>query len=200
VVTDEYEYDAYGNSFTKQGTTPNNYLYRGEQFDSDLGLYYLRARYYNAGTGRFMSRDPEDGKAKIPATLHKYLYAAGNPANRVDPTGRDFVDYVFSLGEIALDSITPIAEMVGNFIELQAIPATVDAAEVVATFAEDAAEVIQSNGLMKFFVCDELAFFGAKAIDEIGESDAPPDLKEMDSDKISEVLGKACGIFFFHEP
>jgi hypothetical protein len=147
-----------------------------------------------------MSRDPEDGKAKIPATLHKYLYAAGNPANRVDPTGRDFVDYVFSLGEIALDSITPIAEMVGNFIELQAIPATVDAAEVVATFAEDAAEVIQSNGLMKFFVCDELAFFGAKAIDEIGESDAPPDLKEMDSDKISEVLGKACGIFFFHEP
>ena len=36
--TDEYEYDAYGNSFTKTGTTPNNYLYRGEQYDSDLGL------------------------------------------------------------------------------------------------------------------------------------------------------------------
>ena len=46
-VTDEYEYDAYGNSFTVSGTTPNNYLYRGEQYDSDLGLYYLRARYYN---------------------------------------------------------------------------------------------------------------------------------------------------------
>ncbi len=70
-VTDEYEYDAYGNSFTKQGTTPNNYLYRGEQFDSDLSLYYLRARYYNPATGRFMSRDPEDGIAKDPASLHK---------------------------------------------------------------------------------------------------------------------------------
>jgi len=35
-VTDSYEYDAFGNSFTKTGTTPNNYLYRGEQFDSDL--------------------------------------------------------------------------------------------------------------------------------------------------------------------
>ena len=55
VVTDTYEYDAFGNSFTKSGTTPNNYLYRGEQFDADLGLYYLRARYYNPQTGRFLS-------------------------------------------------------------------------------------------------------------------------------------------------
>ena len=88
VVTDEYEYDAYGNSFTKQGTTPNNYLYRGEQYDPDLGLYYLRARYYNPATGRFLSRDPLDGQAKDPASLHKYLYAGGNPINASDPTGR----------------------------------------------------------------------------------------------------------------
>jgi RHS repeat-associated protein len=56
-VTDSYEYDAFGNSFRVSGTTPNNYLYRGEQYDPDLGLYYLRARYYNPVTGRFMSRD-----------------------------------------------------------------------------------------------------------------------------------------------
>jgi RHS repeat-associated protein len=93
-VTDEYEYDAYGNSFTKQGTTPNNYLYRGEQFDSDLSLYYLRARYYNPLTGRFMSRDPEEGKANDPKTLHKYLYAGGDPVNRIDPSGReDLIEY-----------------------------------------------------------------------------------------------------------
>ncbi len=57
-VTDTYEYDAFGNALQTSGTTPNNYLYRGEQYDSDLGLYYLRARYYNPVTGRFMSRDP----------------------------------------------------------------------------------------------------------------------------------------------
>jgi RHS repeat-associated protein len=90
--TDEYEYDAYGNSFTKQGTTPNNYLYRGEQYDSDLGLYYLRARYYNANTGRFLSRDPEDGKPIDPKTLHKYLYVGGNPVNWIDPRGREIVE------------------------------------------------------------------------------------------------------------
>jgi RHS repeat-associated protein len=87
-VTHEYEYDAYGNSFTKQGATPNNYLYRGEQFDSDLGLYYLRARYYNPSTGRFLSRDPKDGDTTDPKTLHKYLYANGDPVNRLDPRGR----------------------------------------------------------------------------------------------------------------
>jgi len=89
IVTDEYLYDAFGNAFTKQGTTPNNYLYRGEQYDADLGLYYLRARYYNPGTGRFLSRDPLDGQAKIPASLHKYLYANGDPINGIDPMGRE---------------------------------------------------------------------------------------------------------------
>jgi RHS repeat-associated protein len=87
-VTDSYEYDAYGNEFTVSGTTPNEFMYRGEEFDSDLGLYYLRARYYNPVTGRFMSRDPEDGEPTNPRTLHKYLYAGGDPVNALDPTGR----------------------------------------------------------------------------------------------------------------
>ena len=66
----------------------------GEQYDSDLGLYYLRARYYNPATGRFLSRDPYDGNAKIPATLHKYLYTGGDPVNWIDPSGRaDEVEY-----------------------------------------------------------------------------------------------------------
>jgi len=88
-VTDKYDYDAFGTLINSTGTTPNNYRYRGEQYDSDLGLYYLRARYYNPLTGRFLSRDPEDGKPIDPKTLHKYLYASGDPLNRVDPSGRD---------------------------------------------------------------------------------------------------------------
>jgi RHS repeat-associated protein len=88
-VTDTYEYDAFGNDVYHTGTTPNNYLYRGEQYDPDLGLYYLRARYYNPGTGRFLSRDPEDGNRFDPASLHKYLYAGGDPVNAIDPAGRE---------------------------------------------------------------------------------------------------------------
>ena len=88
-ITDSYNYDAFGNLLSSPGPTPNNYLYRGEQYDSDLGLYYLRARYYNPQTGRFLSRDPEDGKILDPATLHKYLYANGDPVNGLDPMGRE---------------------------------------------------------------------------------------------------------------
>ena len=87
-ITDTYEYDAFGNKINSTGTTPNSYLYRGEQYDPDLGLYYLRARYYNPLTGRFMSRDLEDGQRSDPSTLHKYLYAGGDPVNAKDPSGR----------------------------------------------------------------------------------------------------------------
>ena len=41
-----------------------------------------------------MSRDPEDGKPIDPQSLHKYLYAGGDPANRIDATGRaDIITY-----------------------------------------------------------------------------------------------------------
>ena len=95
-VTDTYEYDAFGNKINSTGTTPNNMLYRGEMYDSDLGLYYLRARYMNPLTGRFMSRDPNDPQLldsdRVPVDpkkLHKYLYADGDPMNMLDPTGHE---------------------------------------------------------------------------------------------------------------
>jgi YD repeat-containing protein len=43
-ITDTYDYDAFGNLIGLTGATPNNYLFTGEQYDADLGLYYLRAR------------------------------------------------------------------------------------------------------------------------------------------------------------
>jgi RHS repeat-associated protein len=92
-VTDTYDYDAFGNKINSTGTTPNSYMYRGEYFDSDLGLYYLRARYYNPLTGRFMSRDPWNGNQINPVTLHKYLYVGSNPVSYVDPRGRDLAEY-----------------------------------------------------------------------------------------------------------
>jgi RHS repeat-associated protein len=111
-VTDSYEYDAYGNEFTVSGTTPNEMMYRGEQFDSDLGLYYLRARYYNPLTGRFMSRDPNDpgprdanGKPIDPKTLHKYLYAGGDPVNWADASGRGFIETAEESGLTSADFI-----------------------------------------------------------------------------------------------
>ena len=112
-VTDTYDYDAWGNAINVTGSTPNVYLYRGEQYDPDLKLYYLRARYFSPLTGRFLTRDPADGKTVDPRTLHKYLYAGGNPVNAMDPRGRaELIEYsllegnytnvgAYTMGEIA---------------------------------------------------------------------------------------------------
>jgi RHS repeat-associated protein len=56
-VTDTYDYDTFGNLIHQTGTTPNNYLFAGEQYDADLNLYYNRARSLNATTGRFWTMD-----------------------------------------------------------------------------------------------------------------------------------------------
>ena len=65
------------------------YLYAGEQFDPDLGMYYLRARYHNPQTGRFWTMDSFEGNTDDPHTLHKYLFAGNDPINRIDPSGHE---------------------------------------------------------------------------------------------------------------
>jgi hypothetical protein len=46
-----------------------------------------RARYFNPNTGRFWTRDTDDGDNEDPLSLHKYLYAWDNPVNNTDPSG-----------------------------------------------------------------------------------------------------------------
>jgi len=94
-ITDSYTFDAFGAPIASTGTTPNPYLYSGERFDSSLNLYHLRARYYNALTGRFETMDPAAGKITDPATLHKYAYTKNNPVNEVDPTGKDIAEDIY---------------------------------------------------------------------------------------------------------
>jgi RHS repeat-associated protein len=86
-ITDTYVYDAFGIQTNNTGTTANHYLYTGEQYDPNIGLYYLRARYYHQETGRFMTRDPVSGNPFEPISLHKYLYANANPVMFKDPCG-----------------------------------------------------------------------------------------------------------------
>ena len=112
-VTDTYDFEAWGNTVNQTGSTPNVYHYRGEQFDPDLNLYYLRARYLNPVTGRFLTRDRDEAcgcrtcgcRACIthPVWLHKYLYAAADPANRVDPRGdQDVAESALLIGAVSL--------------------------------------------------------------------------------------------------
>jgi RHS repeat-associated protein len=96
-VTDTYTYDAFGTIIERTGNTDNNYLYAGEQFDSDLGFYYNRARYLNVSTGRFISQDNYEGTPFEPKSLHKYLYAENNSIDNLDPSGNSLITEIQAL-------------------------------------------------------------------------------------------------------
>lgn len=93
-ITDTYVYDAFGVEIYRTGTTLNDYLYTGQEYDANIGFYYLRARYMDCKTGRFINMDTYWGSNYDPVSLHKYLYANANPVMNYDPTGN------FSLGHV----------------------------------------------------------------------------------------------------
>jgi len=77
-----YTYDPYGNLIANTGTLTNPMRFAGQYQDSESGLYYLRARYYDSATGQFLSFDPAAF-----ATRQPYAYVANNPLNDSDPSG-----------------------------------------------------------------------------------------------------------------
>ncbi|MCM1270959.1 MAG: hypothetical protein NC247_10115 [Ruminococcus flavefaciens] len=70
----------------------NAFRYCGEYYDAETGTIYLRARYYNPTTGRFISRDSFAGRRSDPLSLNRYTYCRNNPVRYVDPSGHDAVD------------------------------------------------------------------------------------------------------------
>jgi RHS repeat-associated protein len=96
VVTDTYAYDAFGNLIASAGNIENDYLFAGEQFDEDLGQYYLRDRYYNPSVGRFTRVDTYQGRRSDPMSRHDYLYTHANPVNYIDPSGL----YTTTMGDL----------------------------------------------------------------------------------------------------
>ena len=77
-----YEYDAFGTLLGSHGNIPCRLLYSSQQYDGETEQYYLRARYYNPVTGRFMQEDAYRGDG-----LNLYAYCANNPVMYYDPSG-----------------------------------------------------------------------------------------------------------------
>lgn len=86
-VVNTYDYDAFGNVVKQTGTVVNPYLYAGYRFDKETGFYYLKARYYDSKTGRFLTQDTFEGDQNRPLSLSKYVYTENNPVINFDPDG-----------------------------------------------------------------------------------------------------------------
>jgi len=84
-VAQTYTYDSFGKLANSSGTLTNPFQYTGREFDSEPGLYYYRARYYDQTVGRFISEDP----VRFKAGTNFYRYVENNPARFTDPTGNN---------------------------------------------------------------------------------------------------------------
>jgi RHS repeat-associated protein len=76
------------------GVSANPFGFAGHEIDRETGLIYMKGRYYDPETGRFISADPAVGDPLVPPTLHPYLYANANPTFYVDPDG-EFAESVW---------------------------------------------------------------------------------------------------------
>jgi RHS repeat-associated protein len=74
-------YDSFGNS---SGSSLTRYMYTGREFDSDVGVYYYRARWYDPQLGRFISEDPI---GFLSGEVNLYTYTGNNPTLYSDPFG-----------------------------------------------------------------------------------------------------------------
>jgi RHS repeat-associated protein len=98
-----YAYDAYGlptnstvsgsalvsASTAAQIAERQRLRYAGYMWDSESGLYYCSARYYDPFAAAFISKDPDRADGERSA----YQYCSGDPVDNIDPTGCDVWGY-----------------------------------------------------------------------------------------------------------
>jgi RHS repeat-associated protein len=90
-VTDAYAYDPYGSLLAHTGASAQPFTFVGawgvRQEGASGTLYHMRARYYDATTARFVSRDPVWPDIYAPDQINPYQYVGEDPISNTDATG-----------------------------------------------------------------------------------------------------------------
>jgi RHS repeat-associated protein len=91
-ITATFDYTPYGtyapNGTSAPGPNPNGPGYTGHVNDPGTNLVYMQARYYDPGTGHFLSTDPVRPAAGDAFNFNRYAYTNNNPVVNTDPTER----------------------------------------------------------------------------------------------------------------
>ncbi|XZE22169.1 FG-GAP-like repeat-containing protein [Pirellulaceae bacterium SH449] len=85
-LADQYAYSAFGEPTVSVSGNLTPIQFNGEFRDSN-GLDYLRSRYYDSSTGRFVSMDVFSGFEDVPGTQNRYSFAQNDPISGSDPSG-----------------------------------------------------------------------------------------------------------------
>ncbi len=143
-IQDTITYDTFGNIKTETGTG-DRFKFTGREWDSEIGLYYYRARYYSATIGRFISEDPSGFKA---GDSNTFRYVANNPTFQGDPTGLDPAAGAATLRGTTIEGSLVHAIEVGDIATIKWILQQVAEYGLVisaATLAAAEARVIQAQ-------------------------------------------------------
>jgi len=83
------KFTPYGIALMNDAANDNQAGFTGHMKDTDTGLTYMQARYYDPVVSRFLSHDPEDflSQELNPGFFNRYMYVENNPINMIDPTG-----------------------------------------------------------------------------------------------------------------
>lgn len=84
-LVDQYTYLPFGEAQSTSETMPNRIRYAGRELESESGLYYNNARWYDPSLHRFISEDP----IGIDGGINLYAYTMNDPVNYLDPSGMD---------------------------------------------------------------------------------------------------------------
>ena len=139
-VKGEYVYDAWGNHVIVKNddgvASLNPFRYRGYYYDAETDLYYLKSRYYDPQTGRFISADGvdvfEESQTDING-LNLYAYCSNNPVMFCDPTGQFFGKIKKFVGAV-VGAVVEVVNIVSNAVN--------DTIDTVCNWVDDNLELI----------------------------------------------------------
>jgi RHS repeat-associated protein len=171
------------------GTEPR---FHGMTLDAGTGLYFVRARTYDARTGRFVSRDPVDGRRRMPESYHPYTFANGNPLQWSDPTGEETLTSInFGLLAGATLAAIGLQTPTGQKFLNSLVSASAGVLNVTATVVKDTTQYTVDLGMAAIAILQSARVWeGKKVTDWLADQ---LDIPRRKLGEIIEALKDAAG-------
>ena len=192
-----YTYDTWGKVISISGSLAstvgekNPYLYRGYRFDSETGLYYLQARYYNPEWGRFLNADNFGGDTGSLLSHNVFAYCMNNPVNLSDPSGH-FIQFLIPVAILVVRVVMVAVTIYSAYTACKNIYNAYQEGGASAALRQSGTEALDFTG-KKFTAPLKLAKKSEKLLKDITSVGAKPkkntktpwDIKTGASDKIN---------------